>query len=80
MASITIRNLDEKTKNRLRVRAARLNRSMEEEARVILRMVLSEKPATKRLTESIRERFESLGGVDLDLPPREAIREPPTPD
>lgn len=37
MASITIRNLDEKVKSRLRVRAAENHRSMEEEARLILR-------------------------------------------
>ena len=37
MASITVRNLDETTKARLRVRAARHGRSMEEEARTLLR-------------------------------------------
>ena len=36
MATITIRNLDEKTKARLRVRAAQHGRSMEEEARTLL--------------------------------------------
>ena len=42
MASITIRNLDEQTKARLRVRAAHLKRSMEDEARNILRAALAE--------------------------------------
>jgi len=37
MASITIRNLDDDVKHRLRVRAAEHGRSMEEEARDILR-------------------------------------------
>ena len=37
MASITIRNLDESVKARLRIRAAQHGRSMEEEARHILR-------------------------------------------
>ncbi len=37
MASITIRQLDEKAKRRLRLRAARHGRSMEDEARTILR-------------------------------------------
>ena len=37
MASITIRYLDEEVKTRLRVRAAEHHRSMEEEARLILR-------------------------------------------
>ena len=36
MASITIRNLDEEVKSRLRVRVAEHHRSMEEEARLIL--------------------------------------------
>ena len=37
MASITIRNLDEATKQSLRERAARNGRSMEEEVRLLLR-------------------------------------------
>ncbi len=37
MASITIRTLDDDVKTRLRVRAAEHHRSMEEEARLILR-------------------------------------------
>lgn len=80
MASITIRNLDEKTKARLRIQAAHHNRSMEEEARVILRTVLAAPPGkTKSLAESIRRRFRPLGGVELDLPVRESMREPPRP-
>lgn len=80
MASITIRNLDPQIKNRLRVRAAQNNRSMEEEVRSILRVTLSD--ASERslgLAEAIRRRFEPLGGVELNLPPREPMREPPQP-
>jgi plasmid stability protein len=80
MASITIRNLDEQTKARLRVRAARHNRSMEDEARNILRAAVAEGTAMPRnVAEAIRRRFEPLGGVDLQLPAREPIRQPPTP-
>jgi plasmid stability protein len=80
MASITIRDLDENTKERLRVRAAHHKRSMEEEARNILRAALSEEEATgTNLAEAIRRRFRALGGVDLRLPQREAMREPPEP-
>ena len=80
MASITIRNLDEKTKARLRVRAARHGRSMEEEARTVLRAALREEgPATSRLAEAIHKRFRRFGGVDLRLPARESMREPPKP-
>ena len=42
MASITIRNLDDDVKTRLRVRAAEHHRSMEEEARVLLREAVSD--------------------------------------
>jgi len=80
MASITIRNLDEQTKARLRVRAAHHKRSMEDEARNILRAAVAEGAATPaNLAEAIRGRFASLGGVELRLPTREPMREPPTP-
>jgi len=81
MASITIRKLDEQVKARLRVRAARHGRSMEEEAREILRAgVVADAAHGPNLAESIRQRFAGLGGVDLQLPPREPIRRPPTLD
>jgi plasmid stability protein len=81
MASLTIRNLDEATKTRLRIRAAQGNRSMEEEARRILRTVLEDQSGRPRdLAEAIRRRFEPLGGVNLQLPPREPMREPPGPE
>jgi len=44
MATVTIRNLDEKTKARLRVRAAQNGRSMEKEARTLLRTALGRTP------------------------------------
>jgi plasmid stability protein len=80
MASITIRNLDERTKDRLRVRAARRKRSMEDEARNILRAAVAEGEAAPRnLAEAIRRRFRPLGGVKLPLPARAPMREPPEP-
>lgn len=80
MASLTIRNLDEQTKARLRVRAARHNRSMEEEARVMLRQVLAEPDEPKvSLAESVVRRFSALGGFELPLPEREPMRRPPKP-
>lgn len=80
MASITIRKLDEATKARLRIRAAHHKRSMEDEARTILRAALAEEPSSSRsLADAIRERFESLGGLDLELPARASIRKPPRP-
>lgn len=77
MAVMTIRNIDDATKKRLRVRAALHGRSMEDEARDILRAALStETPRPRNLGQAIHERFAALGGVDLPDIPREAIREP----
>ena len=78
MASITIRRLDDAVKARLRVRAAQHGRSMEEEARQVLSAALSDEPERPlNLADSIRRRFAPLGGVELELPPREPVREPP---
>ena len=81
MASITIRNLDESLKQRLRVRAAERGHSMEQEAREILRVALAQTPQTgEELVRSIRARFEAIGYVEpdeLQIPPRGPMREPP---
>ena len=77
MASMTIRNLDDNLQARLRVQAAQHGRSMEDEAKDILRAALSAEPSrTQSLVEAIRSRIEPLGGVELDLPSRDAIRQP----
>ena len=85
MASITIRHLDDSVKTRLRMRAADNGRSIGQEARAILRDAVaserqsSSKTSTPRtLTSIIRECFGPIGGVDLELPPREPAREPPS--
>lgn len=78
MPTLTIRQLDQKTKTRLRVRAAHHGRSMEEEAREILRSALSASPRTKgNLAEAIRRRFASFGGIEISLPRRDAVRKAP---
>ena len=81
MASITIRNLDEALKQRLRVRAAEHGHSMEQEARDILRTALAQTPQTgEEWLRSIRARFEAIGYVEpdeLQIPPRGPMREPP---
>jgi plasmid stability protein len=78
MATLTIRNLDGALKERLRVRAAQHGHSMEAEVRGILQDTLNEpeRPAVN-LYQRIRSRFAPLGGVDLELPPREPAPEPP---
>jgi plasmid stability protein len=76
MASITIRNLEDDLKRRLRVLAAEHGRSMEEEAREILRQAVGEVGLPRNLAAAIRARVAPLGGVDLDLPARERMPEP----
>uniref|UniRef100_UPI00404743B9 FitA-like ribbon-helix-helix domain-containing protein n=1 Tax=Yoonia sp. TaxID=2212373 RepID=UPI00404743B9 len=78
MASITIRNLDDDVKRRLRVRAAEHGRSMEEEARDILRQVVGQPSATRNLGQAIHARFAALGGVDM--PPTERSPMRPSPE
>ena len=78
MASITIRNLDDDVKCRLRVRAAEHGRSMEEEARDILRQVVGQPGAPKNLGQAIHARFVALCGDDLPVVKRGEMR--PTPD
>jgi plasmid stability protein len=78
MASITIRRLEDATKERLRIRASRHGRSMEEEAREILRTVLRANAGPERnLADSIRRRFAPLGGINLPSLPRDPNRPPP---
>lgn len=78
MSAITIRNLDPELKRQLRIRAATSGRSMEEEARNILRAELSVRnDEAPDLFRRIREHIDPLGGVDLELPDREPVREPP---
>ncbi len=81
MASITIRKLDDSLKAKLRVRAAREGRSMEDAAREILRQALSQKPRIARspgnLGDALVRRFARLGGVELERFPRTILRDPP---
>jgi antitoxin FitA len=76
MASITIRQLPENTKRRLRLRAARNGRSMEQEAREILKIALTQADSQpENLGEAIRKLFAPFGGVDLKIQKREPIPE-----
>lgn len=78
MGSITIRRLNDDLKQRLRQRAARHGRSMEDEVREVLRVTLAmEAGEPENLAERIQARFAPLGGVNLELPERELVRKPP---
>jgi len=78
VGTLTIRNLDDPLKSRLRLRAAARNRSMEEEARQILRAALQEPVALAQdLGTRIRARFTALGDVQLAVESREPVRQSP---
>ncbi|MET3755390.1 plasmid stability protein [Rhizobium binae] len=75
---MTIRNLDDWLKQRLRLRAVAHGRSMEDEARDFLRTALAtNEPIARNLADAIRTRLLSVGGIELDIPRHEPIREPP---
>jgi antitoxin FitA len=70
MSTLTVRDLDDAVKIRLRVRAAENGRSMEAEVRAILRAALLGTGADDRVGTRIHERFAALGGAEIDVPER----------
>jgi len=82
MAAITIRQLSDDDKQRLRERAAANGRSMEAEAREILRAGLASEtggaPKPVRVDLSWTDAFIEFGrlldGEEIDLPPRTPMR------
>jgi plasmid stability protein len=78
MASITIRRLEDSVKERLRMRASRHGRSMEEEARDIFNVAVNTQESGQSLWDSIRRRVEPFGGIEFRELPRELVPEPPT--
>jgi plasmid stability protein len=80
MATLTIRNLDEKVKRRLQVRAALNGRSMEAEARAFLTAAVEDAqpsaPLEEDLGTAIHKRFAALGGVELEIPVRQFSTRP----
>ena len=68
--TLTIRNLDEAVKQKLRLRAASHQTSMEAEARAILAASLAEQPASEAEKEVARlerrKRIESVVGIWKD--------------
>jgi len=71
MAAVSIRDLDDGVKERLRVRAAQNGRSMESEIRAILADAVGAPEEAAGLFVVLLDRMAELGGVDLDLPARE---------
>jgi plasmid stability protein len=80
MATLTIRNLEDSTKAQLRLQAARHGRSMEEEARAILRQAVGgsqPQPPLEGVGSRIQAHFARLGGVELELPERAGFPQAP---
>lgn len=77
MASLTIRNLEDNLKADLRLRAALHGRSMEEEARQILRQVLAPEGPSGSLSERLYRRFAALEAENLPIPKRKPSRPAP---
>ena len=76
MAVMTIRNLDEEVRDKLRVRAALHGRSMEAEARAILTAAV-DSPMERGLLDVLGKMREILDGEELQILPRDAgIRDP----
>jgi len=72
MATLTVRNLDDDLKARLRMRAAGNGRSMEAETRAILSATLAGGEARKdRLGSRIHGRFAGLAGDQIEVPRRD---------
>ena len=78
MSSLAIRRLNPAVKERLRLRAARRGHSMEEEVRCILADACEGPTEPATLGALARELFGPENGVELDLPPRQTGREPPS--
>lgn len=77
MANINVRGLSDKTKEALRVRAAKAGMSLEAFARRALqRASLPESRGAASLPELAEKHFGAKGGVELDLRPRTTRRSP----
>lgn len=78
MSAITIRKLPDEVKQRLRMRAAANGRSMESEAREILVSTLQENAKSDlSWIEQLIQLGERYGGIELEIPPRDEVRDSP---
>lgn len=78
MATLHIRDLEDSVKETIRIRAAKNGRSMEAEARAILRAAAKKREPDEHPYLVIRRAVAKYGPLDLEIPPRDEIdREPP---
>lgn len=79
MSIMMISNIDGDLEARLRKRAATHGRSLEDEARDILRTAVpveAEVGDAAAMFKAIRRRVEAIGGIDIELPARDAVTDP----
>lgn len=76
MASMTIRDLDERVKKAIKTLAVNHGRSMEAEARDILTRAASAQRPSKNLARSIHKRFAKLADDGFKILPDEAPSAP----
>jgi plasmid stability protein len=83
MSTLTVRNVKETTKQKLRFRAARKGVSVEQEVRDILDATVEggmeegRREPQESLYAAIRRLVEPHGGFELEIPERGPAREPP---
>ena len=70
MVALTIRNIDPALKRQIKMLAATHDRSMEAEAHELLKRALLNAPTHKNIGQSIYERAQSVGGIELEIEPR----------
>ena len=77
MAALTIRNIDDEVKNRLRLQAAQHGCSMEQEVREILLRAVLPKRNQPAFAQRIQKHFADLELDALPIPKRLKVRTPP---
>lgn len=82
MPVLTVRDLSEDNKQLLRIRAAKNGRSMSDEIRAIIHDTVRQpvestnSSARSSWVEQMLELGKSVGGVELEIPPRDQARIP----
>lgn len=73
MPSLSVRKLDDRVYEQLRVRAAKHGVSMEEEARLIISQAVT---VPERISDVFRKYFGYDNGINLDIPNQRKPHEP----
>ncbi len=73
MANLSVRKLDQRVYEKLRIRAAKHGVSMEEEARQIIAQVVT---GSDRISTIFQKYFGSKNGINLDIPDQRKPHEP----